>query len=221
MKIGKLIAFEGPDCAGKSSIINILKTTMTLPIIYNEEFCFTREPGSKFGEDNEPEKIRTEVLTNPNLTVKEQAELFAKARYLHTLDIIKALKEGKNVITDRYLFSSIIYQGIHLGFEEVLRINEKTLQLLEDNNIKVNTIAFQISEETYNKRMNTRETMDALEDVNKREILDRIDYFNNIKKYNIDSVLSDNVYTVDANKNISDTYTNTLNIINEILKEEK
>ena len=56
---------------------------------------------------------------------------------MHTLDIIKALKAGKNVITDRYLYSSIIYQGMDLGFEEVLRINQDTLDLLEENNNRV------------------------------------------------------------------------------------
>ena len=219
-KIGKLIAFEGPDCAGKSTIIEKLK--IALPVIYSEEqFLYTREPGSKFGHNNESEKIREEVLSNPNLTAREQAELFAKSRYLHTLDIVKALKAGKNVITDRYLYSSIIYQGMDLGFEEVLRINQDTLDLLEENNIDIHTIAFNISEETYDARMNNRETQDALENVERAKILDRIYYFNHIKKYNIDSVLADNVYTVNANGLSSQTFINTLNIINRILKEEK
>ena len=69
--------------------------------------------------------------------------------------------------------------------------------------------------------MNNRETQDALENVERAKILDRIYYFNHIKKYNIDSVLADNVYTVNANGLSSQTFINTLNIINRILKEEK
>ena len=111
--------------------------------------------------------------------------------------------------------------GMDLGFEEVLRINQDTLDLLEENNINIHTIAFNISEETYDARMNNRETQDALENVERAKILDRIYYFNNIKKYNIDSVLADNVYTVNANGLSSQTFVNTLNIINRILKEEK
>ena len=222
MGYGKLIAFEGADCAGKSSIIEKLK--IVLPVIYdNEKFLYTREPGNLLSEDNECEAIRKEVISNKELTVREQAELFAKSRLIHTKDIIDKLKEGYNIITDRYLLSSLIYQGIILGFKEVYDINKDVIKLLNDNDIKLETIVFKINKNTYNERMSNRqEEKDALEDVELSQVLDRIDYYNlTSSRIELNCVKKNDISVVNANgTDYGRMLIDTLNHINRILEEE-
>lgn len=216
---GKLIALEGPDTAGKTTLINKLKTV--LPIIYpNETFLFTREPGNLLHcEFNQSENIRTRLLTDDSLTAEQQAELFAQSRYYHILDIIKELDKGNNVITDRFLFSSVIYQGLDLGFKAILKYNKDTLDLLKQNDIEINNIVLQITEETYKKRMSGRAIKDAMEDVNENKIIERINYHNIVRTINedLDNQLG-NVYTINANDSQPDVVIEALNHINKIIR---
>lgn len=220
---GILIAFEGADCAGKSSILEKLK--IVLPVMYdNKKFLYTREPGNLLNDNNESETIRQEVLSNSNLTHKEQAELFAKARFLHTQQIIDKLKEGYVVITDRYLLSSVIYQGLTLGYEEVLNINKDVIELLNKNDIALENIVFQITEQTYEERMASRnEEKDAMEDIEKSMILDRIESYNSIEDGSeLKCVNRNNTVTINANGSDYDRILlDTLIQIQRILKEEK
>lgn len=220
---GILIAFEGADCAGKSSVLEKLK--IVLPVIYdNKKFLYTREPGNLLSDNNESEEIRKEVLTNKNLSHKEQAELLAKARYLHTQEIVDKIKEGYIVITDRYLLSSVIYQGLTLGYEEVLNINKDSIALLNDNNIALENIVFKITEQTYEERMASRnEEKDAMEDIEKAMILDRIESYNSIENGSELKCINENT-TVTINANGTDydrILLDTLYHISRILKEEK
>lgn len=222
MGYGKLIAFEGPDTAGKSSIIEKLK--IVLPAVFEKEkFIYTREPGNLISEQNESEEIRN-ILLNNNKTIKEQSELFAKARYLHTIDIIKKLKEGYNVITDRYILSSLYYQGLILGYEAVFEDNKETIDMLNEEQIKLNTIVFKISESTYNERMSTREQeKDALENVDNKMVLDRIDAYNSASYGDeLKHINQNKVYTINANgTDYNRILLDTLDVLNIILKEEK
>lgn len=218
MKKGRLITLEGPDTAGKTTLVEKLKTA--LPIIYPDDtFLFTREPGNLLhGEFNKSESIREKLLTDNTLTADEQAKLFAESRYYHTIEIIKELNKGNHVITDRYLFSSIIYQGLELGFSKILDYNKETLKLLKENNIDINNLVLQISIETYEERM-SKKTKDAMEDVNDRMIRDRILYHNIVKTVNED--LNNHlgtVYTIDANKTPSDVVIEALNHIHKIIR---
>lgn len=218
MKKGRLITLEGPDTAGKTTLVEKLKTA--LPIIYPDDtFLFTREPGNLlYGEFNKSESIREKLLTDNTLTADEQAKLFAESRYYHTIEIIKELNKGNHVITDRYLFSSIIYQGLELGFSKILDYNKETLKLLKENNIDINNLVLQISIETYEERM-SKKTKDAMENVDDRMIRDRILYHNIVKTVNED--LNNHlgtVYTIDANKTPSDVVIEALNHIHKIIR---
>lgn len=221
---GILIAFEGADCAGKSSILEKLK--IVLPVMYdNKKFIYTREPGDLLSENNnESEQIRKELLSNKNLSNREQAELFAKSRYLHTQKIIEKIKEGYIVITDRYLLSSVIYQGMTLGYEEVLNINKDVITLLNDNNISLQSIVFKITEQTYEERMSSRnEDKDAMEDIEKAMVLDRIESYNSIENGSeLKYINNNNTVTIDVNGSDYDRILlDTLYHISRILKEEK
>lgn len=215
---GRFITFEGPDTAGKTVLLNKLQTA--LPLIYPDEtFLFTREPGNLLnGNFNKSETIREKLLTDRTLTTKQQAKLFAESRYYHVIDIIKALNEGKHVLTDRFLFSSIIYQGLELGFQEVLEMNKETLQLLANNNIDINNIVLQISTDTYEERMSNR-VKDAMEDIEQSKIYDRIMYHSLVRTVNemLGNQLG-NIYSIDANQKQPSVTIEALNHINKILR---
>ncbi len=215
-KMGKLIALEGPDTSGKTTTINKLKAA--LPIIFeNETFIFTREPGNLLRDgNNSSEKIRKTLLTDESLTSLDQAKLFAIARKYHIKDIIEKLKEGKNVITDRFILSSLVYQGMTIGNNKVLSLNNDILLKLKNENIDIHNIVLYLDKSVYNKRISNKKK-DAMELVDEETINARLDFHANehfLKELNIGKI-----YHVDANKKIDDTVMQTLKYIYEILRE--
>ena len=115
------ITFEGPEGAGKTSVIQAIKEKLN----GNNDILFTREPGGiKIAE-----KIR-EVILNPEHTEmheRTEALLYAAARAQHFFEKVEpALKEGKSVLCDRFIDSSLAYQGHarEIGIEDVLSINQ-------------------------------------------------------------------------------------------------
>ncbi|MDF9867334.1 dTMP kinase [Bacilli bacterium PM5-3] len=121
MKKSFFITFEGPDGSGKSTIIKKVAKYLDKN---NYEYVLTREPGGS----NIAEQIREIILDpkNVQLSASTEALLYAASRAQHFDEIIKpALDDSKIVICDRFLDSSLVYQGIarNLGVEEVLSIN--------------------------------------------------------------------------------------------------
>jgi dTMP kinase len=105
-KYGRLITFEGIEGCGKSTLAKELYEYLKSK---NYKVIFTREPGGgKLGE-----KIR-EILLSNEFEIPDYSELFLflASRYEHTKNvIIPKLKEGYIVISDRYMDSTIAYQG--------------------------------------------------------------------------------------------------------------
>ncbi|GHV97456.1 thymidylate kinase [Lactobacillus nasalidis] len=120
---GYFITFEGPDGAGKTTVIN--EVVKAIKEQCNKEILVTREPGgSKIAE-----KIRDLILDprNTEMNAKTEALLYAASRSQHVSEIIEpALAAGKLVISDRFVDSSLAYQGQgrQLGIDEVAQINE-------------------------------------------------------------------------------------------------
>ena len=107
MERGIFISIEGPDGSGKSTQIENIKRYFETKDI---QFVFTREPGgTAIGE-----RIREILLDNDckEMDYMTEAMLYAASRAQHVAQIIKpALEEGKIVICDRFVDSSIAYQG--------------------------------------------------------------------------------------------------------------
>ncbi|MGI5823736.1 MAG: dTMP kinase [Dethiobacteria bacterium] len=118
---GLFISFEGPDGAGKTTQARLLKDRLEacgLPVL------LTREPGgTPIGEE-----LRR-LLLNPSfkeMTVISEALLYSAARAQLVSTLIRpALSRGEIVLCDRYLDSSIVYQGLAGGedLEMVTKIN--------------------------------------------------------------------------------------------------
>lgn len=120
---GLFITIEGPDGAGKTSVLNELYPRLQL--IAKRGIVKTREPGGvKISE-----KIRKIILDPKNEEMDERTEalLYAAARRQHLVEVIMpALNEGKIVICDRFVDSSLAYQGAgrRIGMPEIAKINE-------------------------------------------------------------------------------------------------
>ncbi|SDI96891.1 dTMP kinase [Alteribacillus bidgolensis] len=119
---GVFITFEGCEGAGKSTVIEHI-----LNILDSEgrRVIKTREPG---GIDI-AEKIRTIILNPEHIKMEERTEalLYAAARRQHLMEkVVPALEQGYIVLCDRFIDSSLAYQGYArgIGMEEVYNINE-------------------------------------------------------------------------------------------------
>ena len=123
MHKGLFVTFEGGEGSGKSTLARLVADQLTKD---GFDCLITREPG---GTDI-AEQIRNILLTkNPQEELLPEAEalLFAAARTQHVETKIKpAVAAGKIVISDRWLGSSVAYQGYarELGVQEVLDIND-------------------------------------------------------------------------------------------------
>jgi dTMP kinase len=113
------ISFEGADGSGKTTQAALLAGWL---IDQGHEVVATREPGgTPLGE-----AIRDVVLHGFEMTAWAEATLFASARAEHVARVIRpALDRGAWVVCDRYVDSSVVYQGIGrgLGVDEVLALN--------------------------------------------------------------------------------------------------
>ena len=126
MKRGKFITFEGCDGCGKSTQLKLLSEYLTAQ---NIPHIFTREPGG--GKISEA--IREILLSGKNMEMTDECEalLYAASRVQHLHDRVEpALREGKLVICDRYVDSSLAYQAYARGLGEafVSRINDYALK---------------------------------------------------------------------------------------------
>lgn len=122
MNSGIFITIEGGEGTGKTTQIKLIEEYLKE---INVEFILTREPG---GIDIS-EQIREIILNKENtaMDARTEALLYAAARRQHLIEkVIPAIKEEKLVICDRFVDSSLAYQGFArgLGIDEVLKINE-------------------------------------------------------------------------------------------------
>jgi dTMP kinase len=146
-KKGLFITLEGGDGSGKTTV---LKEVVARLHKVGYDVAFTREPGgSKISEE-----IRNIILDKKNteMDAKTEALLYAASRRQHLSEIVlPLLKQGKVVISDRYVDSSLAYQGYArgLGIDEVLKINMFAI----DNKMPDATIYFDIKPEQGLKRI--------------------------------------------------------------------
>lgn len=119
--MSKFITFEGGEGSGKSTVMKDVATRLTKE---GYKLVLTREPGGT----PIAEEIRNVILdkANTKMDPRTEALLYAASRRQHLIEKIwPALERGEIVLCDRYLDSSLAYQGgaRGLGVEEVLSIN--------------------------------------------------------------------------------------------------
>lgn len=158
MKKGLFITFEGPDGSGKTTVSTAVCQRLKeagYPVVY------TREPGgSKIAEE-----IRNVILdpANTEMDARTEALLYAASRRQHLVEkVIPALKQGITVISDRFIDSSLAYQGYArgIGMDEVYAVNQFAIE----GHMPDKTIYLNIDAQTGLKRINAN-----------RDYLDRLD----------------------------------------------
>lgn len=131
---GLFITFEGVDGSGKSTIVNKVQQELNKIIQKNKlnynGVISTREPGGT-GVDV-CENIRKLILQN-HMSIQAEILLFAANRVEHLNNlVIPNLKQNKIVLSDRFLDSSLVYQGIAKlnDWKTVYKINKWAFQLM-------------------------------------------------------------------------------------------
>lgn len=161
---GKLITIEGLDGAGKTTVIkNVLKRLANHSEL---EFVYTREPGG----NQIAEQIREVILNqkNSNMDAVTETLLYAAARRQHLIEDIKPmLEQGKIVICDRFVDSSIAYQGVgrDVGYDKVKQINDLIIDEIKPDL----TLYFEIEPEIGLKRISDHR-IDEVNRLDKEEV---------------------------------------------------
>lgn len=204
---GYFLALEGPDGSGKSTIAKLIKKELEEK--YKLEIILTREPGgTAIGED-----IRAILLSTANMEMGNRTEvlLYAASRAQHVEEkIFPLVAAGKFVISDRYIFSSLAYQGFsrNLGIDEVMDINIFATNGFYPDRI----IFFDLDPNLGLERKFAQKEGDRLEiagdDFHKNVYQG---YKKAIKKY------PDKVKTIDASKSVEEVFKSCLDIIKEDL----
>lgn len=150
MKQGLFLTFEGNDGSGKTTVCTA---------VYNKlkemgyDVVYTREPGGS----SIAESIREILLdvNNTSMDSRTEALLYAASRRQHLTDrVLPALERNAIVLCDRFIDSSLAYQGYarDLGMQEVYDINQFAI----DGCMPQKTFFLSVSIETGQKRMDIR-----------------------------------------------------------------
>ena len=207
--MGLFITFEGPDGCGKTSIINLLKEYYK----NNEKIIFTREPGgTKISE-----KIREIILSNDNseMSARTEALLYSASRAQHIDELIKPnLEKGNVIISDRFVLSSLAYQGggRELGVENVKKINDFAINGVNPDMV----IFFYVDPLTTLKRKSLSDEADRLE-LSGDNFHSRVynTYMELLEEMKNEKFLK----KVDATKSMMEVFEEVKNIIDEKLEE--
>lgn len=199
---GLFITLEGPDGSGKSTVATAVVKKLEEK---GFEVVHTREPG---GIDI-AEQIRNVILDpkNTKMDGKTEALLYAASRRQHLVEkVFPAVSQGKIVICERFLDSSLAYQGFgrQLGMDEVLGINLFAI----DNTYPDLTIYLDVDEEVGLSRLKDRDFKDRLDQ-------ESIDFHHRVKQgyQEVLKRFKDRIQIVDASKSLEEVIEDTLNII--------
>lgn len=201
---GLFITFEGADGCGKTTQMELLAEYLKNN---GNDVLLTREPGGKgLGE-----KVR-EILLNYEGPVSDRCESFLfLADRAQNIDIIvnPAVSQGKIVLCDRHIDSTVAYQGYGRGLD-IERINK--LNDIATNGKKPDlTFVFDIDVETSMKRVGKEK--DRMESAG-------IDFHNRVRKGYLELAKQEpqRIKVLDATKSIEEIHNNVIEIINEKLK---
>lgn len=202
--MGLFISIEGPDGSGKTTIAK-----MVVDKLNNEGYktLYTREPGGVKIAEN----IRDIILDvkNTNLDARCEALLYAASRRQHLVEkVIPALNDGYIVISDRFVDSSLAYQGYArgIGIDEVYSINMFAI----DKAWPDLTILLDISPSVGLKRiMENRQN-----EINRLDLED-INFHNKVHQgYEIiKEKYKDRITLVDANKSVDEVFNQVYKLV--------
>lgn len=203
----RFISFEGGEGSGKTTLIEMLSNELNQ---LGYKIIKTREPGgSKIAEE-----IRNVILNIDNVKMDYRTEvlLLAASRRQHLSEIIiPALNEGKIIICDRYVDSSLAYQGYArgLGIDEVFEINKYATEgILPDL-----TIYIDVDPNIGLARIkNNRRKVDRLD-------LEKISFHQKVREgyLKIAKMFKDRIVVIDGNRSAEEIYKDIKEVVLNIL----
>jgi dTMP kinase len=206
---GIFISVEGPEGAGKTTIIN-----MVVDQLKNENYriLYTREPGGI----RIAEQIRSVILNpeNTEMDGRTEALLYAAARRQHLVEkVLPAINDGYIVLCDRFLDSSLAYQGYArgLGMDEVLSINEFAIE----NLMPTKTLYFDIEPEEGFKRISQNEKRE----INRLDLEEMSFHYKVREGYHL--LLENNrdrIIKINADQSVDKVLHETMAVVNSIIK---
>lgn len=206
---GLFITLEGPDGSGKSTALKLIGNYLETKGI---EFTVTREPGgTEIGEE-----IRHIILDekNNNMSIETEALLYAAARGQHVHEkILPALERGEIVVCDRFLLSSLAYQGVGrgLGIEEVKAINDFAIRGVEPDLV----LFFHVDPELTLERKTGELGGDRLEKAGAD--FHKTVYEGYMKLLNM---YPKNIKVIDASKSIEEVFNQSIREVENLLRKE-
>lgn len=201
---GLFIVIEGPDGSGKSTMAKKIGEYFSAK---GRQIEFTREPGGT----NISEMIRELILdkNNKEMNYRTEALLYAAARaQLVSQKIIPWLEAGKIVISERYVYSSLVYQGIgrNLGIDEIKKINDFGTSGLEPDMV----LFFDIDPEKALERKLNIDGGDRIENEN-------LSFHQCVYKgYKAIANNYSNIITINAERTVEEIFEDVKNIMNSI-----
>ena len=207
---GLLIVFEGPDGSGKTTVLE--KVYKKLLQDGYDIYKF-REPGGT----EISEKIREIILDNENIKMSSRCEalLYAASRAQLVEEKLRPLLEkGSIILCDRFVISSMLYQGIGrgLGIDEVKNINDFAIGEIRADL----TLFLNIDYKTAIDRKRRNFVSDRLE--NEDDSFHKKTYDGYI---DLSRKFKDEIISIDANKDVETVVNNCLDVIKTYLKEKK
>ena len=205
---GLFIVMEGPDGSGKNTQINLLKEYLEEA---GYECLITREPGGTvIGEE-----VRQLILNPEHKEMSPVTEMLlyaaSRAQLVHEV-IGPALEEGKIVISDRFVDSSIVYQGIarKLGISTVSAVNAPGIGIYRPDGI----FFIDLSEAEGLRRKKEQKNLDRME----QEGID----FHHMVSEGYRKVLSGRpeVMKIDGGRSIDTIQKKIRNHVDELLKKK-
>lgn len=203
------ITIEGPEGSGKSSV-----TKKVVELLEKEgyQIVLTREPGGT----PISEEIRNVILdkSNTNMDPMTEALLYAASRRQHLVEKVWPLsKQGKIVISDRFIDSSLAYQGgaRGLGIDKILSLNTYAT----DGYFPDLTLLFDIEPELGLARI----AANANREVNRLD-LEKLDFHKNVRKtfLELSKRFSNRYIVIDASKPFDEVVIDAYNAIKNKMK---
>ncbi len=210
MEKGKFITFEGPDGSGKTTV-----STAVVERLKAEGYpvVLTREPGGSAIA----EQIRKVILDpeNTEMDARTEALLYAASRRQHLVEkVLPALAEGIHVISDRFVDSSLAYQGCgrHIGIEEVMAVNRFAIE----DNMPEYTIFLDVDAQTGLDRI--RRSRSVLDRLDQEKLSFHMDVWNGYRK--IIEMYRDRMVLIDAAREIEKVTEDAYLAVKKILDGE-
>ena len=207
MNKGLFLTFEGCDGCGKTTVIKEVYEEL---LKRNISCLLTREPGgSKIAEE-----IRNIILDRKNteMDIRTEALLYAASRRQHLIEKVEpALNDGYLVICDRFVDSSLVYQGVarNIGIDEVYQINLFAIgDVFPDTTIFFD-IPYEIGLERINKNQRDTDRLDLESNDFHKKVYEG--YMTICEKY------ADRITKIDASKSIDEVASQVIDIIKKII----